>query len=81
MTDHELQDIKVNSRMVKVHIGNGSLMNKPWKELVEDIVKVEKDQYFQAIYYCYLRAMMMVFVTSETMNLVGETNLKPKRCL
>jgi len=82
MIGHELQDIKVDSRMVKVHIGNGSFVNKPWKELlVGDIVKVDKDQYFPSDLLLLSSSYDDGLCYVETMNLDGETNLKLKRCL
>ncbi|ONK74470.1 uncharacterized protein A4U43_C03F6610 [Asparagus officinalis] len=77
-----VQDIKVNSRMVKVHVGNGNFINKPWKELhVGDVVKVEKDQYFPSDLLILSSSYDDGLCYVETMNLDGETNLKLKRCL
>ena len=81
MTDHELQDIEMNSHMVKVHTGNGSFVNKPWKDLVGGIVKVEKDQYFPSDLLLLSSSYDDGLCYVETMNLDGETNLKLKRCL
>ncbi|CAI9274898.1 unnamed protein product [Lactuca saligna] len=77
-----LQDLEVNSRKVKVHIGNGSFLDRPWKVLrVGDVVKVSKNEYFP----CDLLLLSSSYEDGvcyvETMNLDGETNLKIKRCL
>ncbi|KAH7661072.1 P-type ATPase subfamily IV protein [Dioscorea alata] len=77
-----MQDLRVNSRLVKVHTGDGHFIQKTWKEvLVGDVVKVEKNQYFP----CDLLLLSSGFEDGvcyvETMNLDGETNLKLKRCL
>ncbi|KAJ0980415.1 hypothetical protein J5N97_008670 [Dioscorea zingiberensis] len=77
-----MQDLRVNSRLVKVHIGDGNFIQKAWKEaLVGDVVKIEKNQYFP----CDLLLLSSGFDDGvcyvETMNLDGETNLKLKRCL
>nr|XP_043639863.1 probable phospholipid-transporting ATPase 4 [Erigeron canadensis] len=77
-----LQDLDVNSRKVKVHIGNGSFVDRSWKMLrVGDVVKVMKNEYFP----CDLLSLSSSYEDGvcyvETMNLDGETNLKIKRCL
>lgn len=77
-----IQDMKVNTRKVIVHKGNGKFGHKHWlKVRVGDVVKVEKDQFFPAdlvlLSSCYEDGICYV----ETMNLDGETNLKVKRSL
>lgn len=77
-----MQDIKVNSRKVKIHVGNGLFMDKSWKEVsVGDIVKVNKNEYFPSdlLLLCSSYADGVCYV--ETMNLDGETNLKLKTSL
>ncbi|KAK6150195.1 hypothetical protein DH2020_017720 [Rehmannia glutinosa] len=77
-----LQDIKVNSRKVKVHIGNGLFMHKSWQSLlVGDIVKVTKNEYFPSDLLLLSSSYEDGLCYVETMNLDGETNLKPKRSL
>ncbi|GJW69636.1 probable phospholipid-transporting ATPase 4 [Tanacetum coccineum] len=42
-----LQDLEVNSRKVKVHVGNGIFVDRTWKVVrVGDVVKVNKNEYF-----------------------------------
>ncbi|KAJ0971346.1 hypothetical protein J5N97_019305 [Dioscorea zingiberensis] len=77
-----IQDMKVNTRKVIVHKGNGKFGQKHWLKIrVGDVVKVEKDQFFPAdlllLSSCYEDGICYV----ETMNLDGETNLKVKRSL
>ncbi|XP_071694162.1 probable phospholipid-transporting ATPase 4 [Rutidosis leptorrhynchoides] len=77
-----LQDLDVNSRKVKVHIGNGSFVDRSWRTIrVGDVVKVNKNDYFP----CDLLLLSSSYEDGvcyvETMNLDGETNLKIKRCL
>ncbi|XP_076912027.1 putative phospholipid-transporting ATPase 4 [Bidens hawaiensis] len=77
-----VQDREVNSRTVKVHIGNGTFVDRQWKLLrVGDVVKVIKNNYFP----CDLLLLSSSYDDGvcyvETMNLDGETNLKVKRCL
>ncbi|XP_068656331.1 probable phospholipid-transporting ATPase 4 [Aristolochia californica] len=77
-----LQDLKVNSRTTKVHVGNGNFINKPWKTLhVGDVVKVEKNEYFPSDLLLLSSSFEDGLCYVETMNLDGETNLKPKRSL
>lgn len=77
-----LQDLKVNSRTVKVHIGNGNFKEKTWKSLyVGDVVKVEKNEYFPSDILLLSSSYDDGICYVETMNLDGETNLKLKRCL
>ncbi|KAK1280654.1 putative phospholipid-transporting ATPase 4 [Acorus gramineus] len=77
-----IQDLKVNSRKAKVHIGNGNFINKPWKALrVGDVVRVEKNQYFPSDLLLLSSSHDDGICYVETMNLDGETNLKMKRCL
>ncbi|KAL6011004.1 putative phospholipid-transporting ATPase 9 [Asimina triloba] len=76
------QDMEMNNRKTKVHRGNGSFESTEWKNLkVGDVVKVERDEFFPAdllfISSSYEDAVCYV----ETMNLDGETNLKPKQAL
>ncbi|CAH1415134.1 unnamed protein product [Lactuca virosa] len=77
-----LQDLEVNSRKVKVHIGNGSFLDRPWKALrVGDVVKVSKNEYFPSDLLLLSSSYEDGVCYVETMNLDGETNLKIKRCL
>eukprot|EP00268_Persea_americana_P023564 TRINITY_DN23132_c0_g2_i2.p1 TRINITY_DN23132_c0_g2~~TRINITY_DN23132_c0_g2_i2.p1 ORF type:complete len:977 (+),score=213.52 TRINITY_DN23132_c0_g2_i2:372-3302(+) len=77
-----LQDLKVNSRTVKVHIGNGNFKEKTWKSLhVGEVVKVEKNGYFPSDILLLSSSYDDGLCYVETMNLDGETNLKLKRCL
>lgn len=74
--------MKVNSRKVKVHIGNGVLVEKAWRTLsVGDVVKVVKDEYFPSDLLLLSSSYEDGVCYVETMNLDGETNLKVKRCL
>ncbi|KAI5332197.1 hypothetical protein L3X38_022326 [Prunus dulcis] len=42
-----LQDLNVNSRTVKAHVGDGKFIDRSWKQLsVGDVVKVNKNEYF-----------------------------------
>lgn len=77
-----MQDLNVNSRTVQAQVGNGTYVNKAWKDLcVGDVVKVNKNEYFP----CDLLLLSSSFEDGvcyvETMNLDGETNLKVKRSL
>ncbi|KAF8412743.1 hypothetical protein HHK36_000712 [Tetracentron sinense] len=77
-----LQDLNVNSRTVKVHIGNGLFKDKAWKALsVGDVVKVNKNDYFPSDLLLISSSFEDGLCYVETMNLDGETNLKVKRCL
>ncbi|GFQ04468.1 putative phospholipid-transporting ATPase 5 [Phtheirospermum japonicum] len=77
-----LQDIKVNSRKVKVHVGNGLFVSKSWELLlVGDVVKVTKNEYFPSDLLLLSSSYEDGLCYVETMNLDGETNLKPKRSL
>lgn len=80
--DDILQDMKVNSRKVKVHTGNGLFVDKAWRSLsVGDVVKVLKDEYFPSDLFLLSSSYDDGVCYVETMNLDGETNLKVKRCL
>ncbi|KAL3616765.1 hypothetical protein CASFOL_039159 [Castilleja foliolosa] len=77
-----LQDIKVNSRKVRVHVGNGLFVNKSWELLlVGDVVKVTKNEYFPSDLLLLSSSYEDGLCYVETMNLDGETNLKLKRSL
>ncbi|KAD3641546.1 hypothetical protein R6Q59_004164 [Mikania micrantha] len=77
-----LQDLEVNSRTVKVHIGNGNFHDRSWKMLrVGDVVKVNKNEYFPSDLLLLSSSYEDGVCYVETMNLDGETNLKIKRCL
>ncbi|XP_059634389.1 probable phospholipid-transporting ATPase 5 [Cornus florida] len=77
-----LQDLNVNSRTVKVHVGNGLFVEKAWKLLcVGDVVKVSKNEYFPSDLLLLSSGYEDGICYVETMNLDGETNLKVKRCL
>ncbi|KAK3432479.1 hypothetical protein EUGRSUZ_E04358 [Eucalyptus grandis] len=77
-----LQDLEVNSRVVKTHIGEGVFVEKPWQQVsVGDVVKIQKDQYFPSDLLLLSSSYEDVVCYVETMNLDGETNLKAKRCV
>ncbi|CAL9180194.1 unnamed protein product [Musa hybrid cultivar] len=77
-----MQDVKVNSRKVSVHKGEGCFGYKHWQKIrVGDIVKVEKDQFFPADLLLLSSSYEDGICYVETMNLDGETNLKVKRSL
>lgn len=77
-----LQDLKVNSRTVRAHIGNGTFINKQWQSLcVGDVVRVHKNEYFPSDLLLLSSSYEDGVCYVETMNLDGETNLKAKRCL
>lgn len=77
-----IQDMKVNSRKVYIHKGEGMFGYKHWQKLrVGDIVKVEKDQFFPADLLLLSSSYEDGICYVETMNLDGETNLKVKRSL
>ncbi|OMO70741.1 Cation-transporting P-type ATPase [Corchorus capsularis] len=77
-----MQDMKVNSRKVKVHQGEGIFDNRPWQKIqVGDVVKVEKDQFFPSDLLLLSSSYEDGICYVETMNLDGETNLKVKRAL
>lgn len=63
--DDILQDMKVNSRKVKVHTGNGLFVDKAWRSLsVGDVVKVLKDEYFPSDRSCALVASFIEDLSS-----------------
>uniref|UniRef100_A0A6V7QQ72 Phospholipid-transporting ATPase n=1 Tax=Ananas comosus var. bracteatus TaxID=296719 RepID=A0A6V7QQ72_ANACO len=77
-----MQDMKVNSRKVGVHKGDGQFGYKHWQKIrVGDVVKVEKDQFFPADLLLLSSSYEDGICYVETMNLDGETNLKVKRSL
>ncbi|KAL5728725.1 P-type phospholipid transporter [Ranunculus cassubicifolius] len=77
-----IQDMKVNSRKVSLHRGDGKFRYKPWQKVrVGDVVKVEKDQFFPADLLLLSSSYDDGICYVETMNLDGETNLKVKRSL
>ncbi|KAG6532955.1 hypothetical protein ZIOFF_006815 [Zingiber officinale] len=77
-----MQDMKVNSRKVSVHQGEGRFGYKNWQEVrVGDVVKVEKDKFFPADLLLLSSSYEDGICYVETMNLDGETNLKVKRSL
>ncbi|KAK9277325.1 hypothetical protein L1049_006866 [Liquidambar formosana] len=77
-----LQDLNVNSRIAKAHVGNGMFVDKPWRSLlVGDVVKVSKNEYFPSDLLLLSSSYEDGVCYVETMNLDGETNLKAKRCL
>ncbi|KAJ3691977.1 hypothetical protein LUZ60_012327 [Juncus effusus] len=77
-----IQDMKVNSRKVGVHKGEGRFGYKNWQKLrVGDVVKVEKDKFFPADLLLLSSSYEDGICYVETMNLDGETNLKVKRSL
>ncbi|KAK1281137.1 putative phospholipid-transporting ATPase 5 [Acorus gramineus] len=77
-----MQDMKVNSRKVCVHKGEGRFGYKPWQKLrVGDVVRVGKDQFFPADLLLLSSSYDDGICYVETMNLDGETNLKVKRSL
>lgn len=77
-----MQDVKVNSRNVCVHNGDGSFSDTLWRNVrVGDVVKVEKDEFFPADLLLLSSSYEDGICYVETMNLDGETNLKVKRSL
>ncbi|KAL5999628.1 putative phospholipid-transporting ATPase 4 [Asimina triloba] len=77
-----IQDMKVNSRKVIVHKGDGRFGYRTWQKIrVGDVVKVEKDQFFPADLLLLSSSYEDGICYVETMNLDGETNLKVKRSL
>ncbi|KAF8393599.1 hypothetical protein HHK36_021843 [Tetracentron sinense] len=77
-----MQDMKVNSRKVSIHKGDGIFGYKPWQKIrVGDVVRVEKDQFFTADLLLLSSSYDDGICYVETMNLDGETNLKIKRSL
>ncbi|KAJ7969252.1 Phospholipid-transporting ATPase [Quillaja saponaria] len=77
-----VQDLHVNSRITKAHIGSGIFENKAWRELsVGDVVKIHKNEYFPGDLLLLSSSYKDGVCYVETMNLDGETNLTIKRCL
>ncbi|KAL5698697.1 P-type phospholipid transporter [Ranunculus cassubicifolius] len=77
-----MQDMKVNSRKINIHAGEGVFSYTAWQKLrVGDVVKVEKDQFFPADLLLLSSSYEDGICYVETMNLDGETNLKVKRSL
>eukprot|EP00271_Cylindrocystis_brebissonii_P018678 TRINITY_DN5408_c0_g1_i1.p1 TRINITY_DN5408_c0_g1~~TRINITY_DN5408_c0_g1_i1.p1 ORF type:complete len:1233 (-),score=257.63 TRINITY_DN5408_c0_g1_i1:1839-5537(-) len=75
-------DGEINNRKVEVVTPGGLLVSKTWKEVrVGDIVKVEGDTFFPADLVCLGTSDPEGGCYVETMNLDGETNLKPRRAL
>lgn len=75
-----LQDREVNSRKVKVHVGNGKFAETAWKKIrVGDVVQIQKDQFFPADLLMLSSSYPDGVCYVETMNLDGETNLKLKK--
>ncbi|XP_061336957.1 putative phospholipid-transporting ATPase 9 [Gastrolobium bilobum] len=70
----------MNNRKVKVHRGEGVFDYSKWKDLkVGDTVKVEKDEFFPADLFLLSSSYDDAICYVETLNLVGETNLKLKQ--
>lgn len=71
-------DWEVNNKLGKVlDWTTGEFVDKKWKKFkLGDIVKVEKDGYFPCDLLLISAKEDIIFV--DTMNLDGETNLKPK---
>ncbi|KAJ4957996.1 hypothetical protein NE237_025107 [Protea cynaroides] len=77
-----MQDMKVNSRKVSIHQGDGKFDYRPWQKVqVGDVVKIEKDQFFPSDLLLLSSSYEDGICYVETMNLDGETNLKVKRSL
>ncbi|CAO2840230.1 unnamed protein product [Amaranthus hypochondriacus] len=75
-----IQDMKVNSRKVSVHKGDGVFKDTQWQKVcVGDVVKVKKDEFFPADLLLLSSSYEDGICYVETMNLDGETNLKIKR--
>ncbi|KAK7309974.1 hypothetical protein RJT34_07141 [Clitoria ternatea] len=76
------QDIEMNNRRAKVHMGHGTFEYTQWKNLkVGHIVKVMKDEFFPADLLLLSSGYEDAICYVETMNLDGETNLKLKQGL
>lgn len=77
-----IQDMKVNSRKVCLHKGDGVFGDRSWQNIcVGDVVKVKKDEFFPADMLLLSSSYEDGICYVETMNLDGETNLKVKRAL
>ncbi|XP_057549813.1 probable phospholipid-transporting ATPase 4 [Amaranthus tricolor] len=77
-----IQDMKVNSRKVSVHKGDGIFKDTQWQKVcVGDVVKVKKDEFFPADLLLLSSSYEDGICYVETMNLDGETNLKVKRAI
>uniref|UniRef100_A0A0A0LVP6 Phospholipid-transporting ATPase n=1 Tax=Cucumis sativus TaxID=3659 RepID=A0A0A0LVP6_CUCSA len=76
------QDMEMNNRKVKVHIGDGEFVETKWMDLrVGHVVRVEKDEFFPADLILLSSSYEEAICYVETMNLDGETNLKLKNAL
>ncbi|GBG84313.1 GT47-family glycosyltransferase [Chara braunii] len=75
-------DAQVNARKVKAHVGGGVFEARRWRDLrVGDVVMVEKNAFFPADLLMLSSSNNEAMCYVETMNLDGETNLKPKKAI